>query len=558
MQTQQTEGHDTRPAWRRWLWLSAMATLLWAAKYHPFLTSPRVFDDDARQHVYWTYRFQDSALFRDDPLTALFASPQVAPIGYQALYALGTRVLDPLLFSQLLSLGLMILCLWLLIKITQGLGYPQGSGLVSGLFLLYFLYSSSGGLPKSLAFPLLLGGLYTLLRGTFQGMAAMLVAQSLLYPPILFNTMALVAVTWLRGWWYRTDAQVWRHLVVLGAGAGLAVGVLWSVYMVMPGPNLGRMVTRSEAMAMPEFGPQGRTAFYGNTLWQTLSNDRAGIGADRLGGFLIIIVVMYGISYPHRLIVPEIVWHMVWTSGLLFGLAHAVLFKLHLPSRYVLYTLLLSALLVIAANSQAAATALARRLPVLGQGVQWLRQRRAVWWGSLGLAACLFAYVQNRYIVYVDPLTVRVDATAMQLYNYLQTLPKDALIAGHPLEMDNVPLFARRRVLANQELSIPYYTGYYAAVRQRLVDALAAYYSADPVQIKNFAQRYGVDYIVVNRQHFTPSFINGRLYYEPFHSLITPHLVGRSHFALLDGDVGERVYVQGPYIVVSLVGAQKG
>ena len=94
MQTQQTEAQHTRQAWRRLLWLSAIATFLWAVKYHPFLASPRVIDDDARQHVYWTYRFQDRTLFRDDPLTALFAAPQVAPAGYQALYALGTRVIS--------------------------------------------------------------------------------------------------------------------------------------------------------------------------------------------------------------------------------------------------------------------------------------------------------------------------------------------------------------------------------------------------------------------------------------------------------------------------------
>ena len=46
--------------------------------------------------------------------------------------------------------------------------------------------------------------------------------------------------------------------------------------------------------------------------------------------------------------------------------------------------------------------------------------------GQSGDSGLSLAYVQNRYIVYVDPLTVRVDITALQLYDYLQTLPKDA------------------------------------------------------------------------------------------------------------------------------------
>jgi hypothetical protein len=48
-------------------------------------------------------------------------------------------------------------------------------------------------------------------------------------------------------------------------------------------------------------------------------------------------------------------------------------------------------------------------------------------------------------------------------------------IVGHPVDMDNMPLLARRQVLANQELALPYYTGYDAAIHQRLLDMLLAY-----------------------------------------------------------------------------------
>jgi hypothetical protein len=318
------------------------------------------------------------------------------------------------------------------------------------------------------------------------------------------------------------------------------------------------MITRSEARAMPEFGAAGRTAFYGDTWFETLLNDRAGIGADRLYGFITIILVMYLLRRPARLVIPGLVKDMVWTSVLLFALAHLLLFKLHVPSRYVLYTLPLAALLVIAANGEGTLTALGTRWPVLRQGVRWLVGHRHLGWLGLGVLALAFVYVQNRYVVGLDPLTVRVDRTALQLYAYLQTLPKDIVIAGHPLEMDNVPLFARRKVLVNQELSLPYFTGYYAEVRQRLHDSLLAYYAADAQQVQRFVEHYGVDYILLNTAHFEPAFLRGRVYYEPFGSLLKQRLATQRRFALLEAPPGERVYVHGPYILVSFVHRQKG
>jgi hypothetical protein len=530
----------------------------WATKYHPFLSTPRVIDDDARQHVYWTYTFQDAALFRGDLLTDFATSPKVAPPGYQALYFVGVRLMDPLLFSQVLSLLLLGVCVWLLYHIGRELGAQRGGAFAACLLLVYVLYSSSGGLPKSFAFPLLLGAVYLVGRASFAGVAGLLCVQSLLYPPMLLNTLALAAVAWWRVWRRGTDRRLWRHLLVLGGGAGLAGGVLLWVYAFWPTAAWGSLVTPDEARAMPEFWPQGRTAFYAHTWLQMALNDRWGIGGVRLVGFVGLIVAMYILGKRASFVVPEVARDLLWTSLGLFVLAHLLLFRLHLPSRYVLYTLPTAALLVIAANYEATCTALHARWPALHRGWQWLAARQGLSWSLLGLVALGFVYVQNRYVVAIDPLTVKVDRTAMQLYNYLQTLPKDVLLAGHPLELDNVPLFARRKVLANQELSLPYYRGYYAEVQRRLHASLAAYYAAEAQEIQQFVRRYEVDFILVNRRHFTPEFLSGMIYYEPFNSVVKQRLAAQQRFALLEDAGGQHVYAHGPYLLVSFVDLRKG
>jgi hypothetical protein len=174
-------------------------------------------------------------------------------------------------------------------------------------------------------------------------------------------------------------------------------------------------------------------------------------------------------------------------------------------------------------------------------------------WVVVGAVSIAFVYVQNCYIVTVDPLTVRVDATVMPLYRYLQTLPQDVVIAGHPVEMDNIPLLARRKVLANQELALPYYTGYYAVVRQRLHDVLLAYYADDVQQVRDFVARYGVDYILLNTRHFEPDFLRGPIYHEPFNSVLKQRLATRQRFVLPQGLVGQRVYAHGPYALLAFV-----
>lgn len=538
--------------------LALVTTFLWAAKYHPFLDAPRIIDDDARQHVYWTYRFQDPDLFRDDLLTAFMSSPKLDPPGYQALYAVGARLMDPLVFSQMVSLLLILIGLWLFVRITYQLGVGSSSAFAASLFVLYFFYSSAGGLPKTFAFPLLLGGVSLALQGSFGGLAGLLVVQSLFYPPILLNTLALTGVTWWQAWRRHQHNFPWRQLLISGLGCGGAAAVLVSVYVLSSSPSFGAQVTREQARSMAEFSAQGRSAFYSDTLWQTVLNDRWGIGAERLYGFGMILLMLYVIRRPAPLTIPRVVKDLVWTSGVLFGLAHLVLFKLHLPSRYVLYTFPLAALLMIAGHSPGTCAAVQRRWPTFAWQLDWLTAHQGRRWALLGLLAIGFVYVQNRYIAAADPLTVQVDRPALQLYAYLQTLPKDALIAGHPLEMDNIPLFSRRKVLVNQEVSLPYFTGYYQEVRRRLEDTFRTYYAADEAEIYRFIERYGVAYILVNRQHFTPAFLSNTIYYEPFNSLVKQQLSEQPHFALLDESVGERIYTSGPYILVSFVHVRKG
>jgi hypothetical protein len=533
-----------------------MAVFVWVVKYQPFAASPRLFDGDARQHVYWTYTFRDAALFRHDWLTDFISSAKVAPLGYKALYYVGTRLLDPLWFSQLLSLLLVGLSLPLIYRIGEDLGGSRG-GLMAGCLLVvfYFMSNASGGFPRSFALPLLLGCVSLLRRRAFGRLTLLLPLQSLLYPPILLNSVALAAAVWFRDWNRRPGTQSWHQALVLCLGVGLAGGTLLNVYSFSPRTSFGHIVSRHEAREMPEFAAQGRSKFFDRTLLLTLLNRRAGIAAESLAWLAALLVIMFLIRWPAGVLIPSLATDMAATSLGLFGLAHLVLFKLHLPARYVMYTFPLAAILVLAANIEPAVAAAGKRWPACDHGARHLYRHPGIRWGTLGLVALVFFYAQNRYTI----MSVRqVDSDALHLYRYLQTLPKDVLIAGHPEEMDNIPLFARRKVLVNQELSLPYFTGYYAQVRQRLFAMLAAYYATDIQDIQRFVQSYSVDYILVNTQHFDTLFLQGTIYDEPFGSFVRQRLDIHKRFALLDAPILQRVYERGPYVLISFIDRKKG
>ena len=110
------------------------------------------------------------------------------------------------------------------------------------------------------------------------------------------------------------------------------------------------------------------------------------------------------------------------------------------------------------------------------------------------------------------------------VYAALAATPKDALIAGHPNLMDNIPTFAQRRAFATYELAHPWSRGYWAQLKPRLEDLFTAYYAADPQEVVAFCRKYGIAFLIVDDRHFTPAFLKGGYFLFPGDK---PHLPGK-------------------------------
>jgi len=90
----------------------------------------------------------------------------------------------------------------------------------------------------------------------------------------------------------------------------------------------------------------------------------------------------------------------------------------------------------------------------------------------------------------------RPDIAAMER---IAALPEDAVIGGVSDQLDYIPALTGRRTLATIEHSIPYHSGYFTPLRERLEAVLAAVSSPDPASLTDYVRRYGVTVIAVDR-----------------------------------------------------------
>jgi hypothetical protein len=511
-----------------------------------------VFDDDARQHVYWTARFQDPDLFHNDLQTEFIISSGFDPLGYRALYWLGTRFMDPLSFSQILTLLLLLTSLCLLYGLaSEIIPDPKGRIICGVLFLFYSLYHGSGGFPRSFAYPLLLAFLFFLQKGSSRWAVATIAPAALFYPPVFISILALA----LWEFCFRRIRQVERRRLVrdfltLMLVVSLSSAFLISQYGSTDGKAWGEHVTPEQARDMPEFHQDGRTSFFLDNPLSYLLQGRSGIGQTHIVGFAIVFALMAMVGGIQRMRIPSISFDLIWTSLIVFTAAHLVLFRLHLPSRYTLYTIPLAFMLAIGASVVGVFQRFQRisyPVPVKNRTFQ---TSKILGWVVLALLVFGYGYVQGHYICRLDPQFVTLDRQDREMLDFLATLPKDGLVAGHPMDMDNVPLVARRRVVANHELSIPYYLGYYRRVRTRLMDMLKAYYAKHWQVVETFVDYYGVDALVVRNEHFRKDILAGSLYFEPFNSVIKEGWKSEDQFVLVNPPQQLRCFENNRYLVL--------
>ncbi len=509
------EEQTNRPSRRStlfWFGLSLVFALVYGILvWKQAFSSEFVVQDDARQHVFWMQRFVDSSLFPQDWIADYFQS--VAPAGYTWLYQVAALGINPLLFSKLLPPLLGVLSTIASFGIVLEIFPVPAAAFVSSLLLNQVLWMQDdlvSATPRAFIYPLFLGFCYFLLRRSLLPCLAMIVLQGLFYPQSVFLSAGLLPFQILQwqGWRPRLSRSV-QDYWFCGLGLAVAIGVMLPYALSIS--QFDPVVTLAEAQQMPEFQKGGRSAFFSDDFWWFwVEGPRSGLlpYPSRLPKLLILALLLpISLRFPQQFplvqrIQPAIglLPQLMLVSLFWFGAAHALLFKLHLPSRYTQHSFRLIL-------SWAAGIAIIIGLDALRQ---WVNRnpkpvKQIVAIGLTGLVAAALIFYPSYKRAF--PYTGYMVGTQPDLYRFLAQQPKEILIASLSPEADNLPSLTQRSVYVSKEYAIPYHMGYYRPLQQRIEALIGAQYSPGLPKLKRFIRDTGVDFWLLDRSAFTPEYV---------------------------------------------------
>jgi hypothetical protein len=542
-----------------WFSLSLLFALFYAIlALHEAFGHDYVVQDDARQHVFWTYRFLDSELFQQDLLADYFQS--VAPRGYTSVYRLFAGLgVDPIWLHKLLPAGISLLVTIYGFGVSQQLLPLPMAGFFTTLLLNQSLWMKddlSSATPVAFVCPIFLAFLYYLMKERLWPCLVAIAIQGLFYPQCVFIFAGvLILRLWQRspgGKWQWSDRR-WDYQF---SGAGLVVVVLVMLPYLLQSSEFGPTISATAARSLPTFAYKGWSEFFVSDWWKFWACGkrsgmfpsewcRPGYGAisfsteDQDSWIKILFgvpQVVFGLALPWLLKRPQrfplaakvsnkvtLLPRVLLVSISLYFVAHLLLFRLHLPNRYTEH----SFRIVSALAAGIAVTLIFDALLRAGMGVRRSqhRNRRFTAQGLIiVLTLVLVLYPHSiRFGGRALPITGFQIGQQPQLYQFFAQQPKDILIASLSPEVNNLPSFSRRSIFVGSKgFTLPYHVGYYRQASQRIAEVMQAQYTPDLAQLQAMISRTGIDFWLLEKSAFAPNYLDTNVFAVEYASVAQP------------------------------------
>ncbi|HEV3409759.1 MAG TPA: hypothetical protein VG095_05670, partial [Chthoniobacterales bacterium] len=458
---------------------------------------PNLVQDDARQHVFWMARFRDPTLFPNDLIADYFQA--VAPNGYSAFYLLFAQLgLEPLWLSKLLPAILGVATAWIAFLFFRLLLADSRAAFAGTVLLTQLLWLDDdiiSATPRAFAVGLLLAFLYFALRRKWIACVVVLAVQAVVYPQTAFLSTAILGVRLIHSR-TRTDYVVFAASLFL-------LGAVVFPFASSSAPY-GPVVTRSDALALPEFQEGGRSEFFVRPISFWLNHSRSGLFPDDIPlHFLLLAVGGIWLCLRNRNGQVSPLLSLGLAALLMWSAAHLFLFRLHLPGRYSHWPVRI--LVVVAAAF------------FLGRALARVRFRAVL--------LTLLIIVLVPHFTHELPNDSYVRGKPRELLAFLRTQPKDITIAMLSPDAGAIPVFAQRSVLVSAEHAIPYHTRYYRELRERGRDLLLAHLTSDPVELRKLIEKRGIDLFILQRVPITSDQLKRLAWYK---DIAPPELLGIS------------------------------
>ena len=504
----------TRRTANFWLCISLLVALYYGAHFYYFVFSHEyIVQDDARQHVVWLQRFSDRDLFPHDIIADYFYG--LAPLGFKSLYLAAAKFgLEPILLAKILPPILAIITtVYIYLFTLQILPIPI-AGFVSSLLINQLMWLNDdivSATARAFIYPLFAAWLYYLSLNQIIPCLILMLLQGLFYPHILLIEMTIFSLGLLK---YKPSFNIklnQKKTAYIWWIAGFIITAI-ALYPVTQKPiELATTVTAMQMKQMPEFNLGGRSPFFGGGWLQYWLTGSSGLSLP-----LFPTIVWSGLLLPFLLakklpganLVTDkinILTRVILASVIMFLLAHLLLPKLHLPSRYTYHTIRF-----VLAISSAPVIAIFLKTSLI-----WLKQKQFNLFNRakialvtlFALTVIIFPAIPHVFINWFQGWQI---GTAPEIYQYIAQQPKNTIVASLSSEANNIPAFAQRSILVGGEFAMAYHPAYHNQIKQRTVDLLKAQYSSDLSNLRSFIKQYNVDYLLLDQNAFTPKYLSNK------------------------------------------------
>lgn len=502
------------------------------------LTNKYVINDDARQHTYWMQQFSDKQLFRNDLLTDYAKNYQTW--GFILLYRVFSFFLNPVFSGKLIPVLLLAIGALYLFKLAALIKNNYAGILAALIFIVspYYMTWLCGGHPRSFGMVLMIASLYYLVKKDYKKVFTVILLESLFYPVTCLLTLLTYFLSFIgaEGKALRIDLSG-RKRIYFAAALIVCASMLCVKYKLQYNPAIGNIVTREKMLNNPDYYAGGRyrilpTApvmdlIYGDTMGGSILLEQSGrlvpatllSGHGKQKGILIMLIFVLYItaeSLRKKLRVPKELFLLFLSGVVMYKIADIFLMRLFLPERYAEYSFPLVGLMV---------SSLA-----VSQVIGMTNSRKAE--KILGFIFVVFLFLnfgnsRGRGLGDFSPVKKIIEC--------VEKIPADATVAAFPYTADNIPIFAKRKVFVNFELSHTWYDAYWETVKKRTNDLFFAYYSSDINKVRSFLKENKIDYLLVEKCYYDRCYMeNNGYYFKPFDGFLKKIFSGRSCFVLED------------------------
>ncbi|EAW36393.1 hypothetical protein [Lyngbya sp. PCC 8106] len=506
-----------------WFSLSMVFAVIYAGMaLHRAFESSGVIQDDARQHIFWMQRYIDPELFPNDLIADYFQS--VAPGGYKLVYFIATFLgIHPLVFCRIIPSFLGIISTPFAFGMSLEILPVPLAGFVGALLMNQIIWLKddvASGTPRAFIYPIFLAFIYYVLRNNIWGVAISIGLTGLFYPQYVFVGLGILILrlfAWKEGRLCFSAHP--KHLKIFAVSFAVAFVVI--LIYALQTLEFGPAMNRAEALQSLEFFENGRNPFFEENLFDFWFNSRRSgmfpkslfTPATQCLAWLFPVLFLFRPAFPLVDRIKPGIWVMfqlLISSVVMFLLAHAFLFKLHLPSRYtgISFRIVIAVITIVAFTI------------ILDALLNWIEVKRQpksekkevfprttqkiIAGGLIGVMTISLLFYPS--FVPFFPLVKYEQADRPELYEFFQQQPKDVLIASVSGEVNQLPTFAQRSILAGREYTISYHTGYYQKMNERTTDLIQAHYSPDLEELKAFIQKYGIDLFLIELYAFVPEY----------------------------------------------------